>query len=295
MAHVIQKMPQSPSRNITQLARAFDINRGSFYLDYKVDKKDKALAVAIEKIHEEQDDTLGHKKLAVLLGTGKNRVLRVMKKYDIVPRPRSKKYQYAGQANDTVSNKMREADGIVGDHELLFGSVIFSDIFEFQLQDETRVRGCFALLKDTRQILSLIFDYRMKADLVVSTIQNIDTTVMMNLKEDSILWHTDQGSQYGARGTIESLLHAGFERSMSRAGTPTDNPYAERFVGIFKHAVVRKKKYKTLHEFSIHAKKWINFYNNDRPHEGIQMMSPNAKALALGYAQVPMITNIIVH
>ncbi|HET8854234.1 MAG TPA: hypothetical protein VFN02_17080 [Ktedonobacteraceae bacterium] len=34
----------------------------------------------------------------------------------------------------------------------------------------TRVRGCFALWKRTRHILALVFDYRMQAELVVSTV-----------------------------------------------------------------------------------------------------------------------------
>ena len=44
--------------------------------------KDKKVATAIEEWHEE-DDTMGHRKLAALLKMGKNRVKRVMKKYGI--------------------------------------------------------------------------------------------------------------------------------------------------------------------------------------------------------------------
>ncbi len=40
--------------------------------------KDKKVALAIEAWHE-QDETMGHRNLAALLKTGKNRVKRVMK------------------------------------------------------------------------------------------------------------------------------------------------------------------------------------------------------------------------
>ena len=50
---------------------------------------------------------------------------------------------------------------------------MFSDIFEIQLADRTKVRGCFALWQRTRHCLSLAFDYQMRADLVVSTIDNV--------------------------------------------------------------------------------------------------------------------------
>jgi putative transposase len=57
-------------------------------------------------------------------------------------------------------------------------------------------------------------------------------------------------------------------RSMRRAGTPTDNGYAERFVGQFKLSVAERRTYGTLGEFLRAAENWINFSNQLRPHEG---------------------------
>jgi ribosomal protein L44E len=62
---------------------------------------DKALAVRIEELHE-QDDTMGHRKLAVMLATGKNRVKRVMRKYGIAARRKHKKYVYPGKASQVA-------------------------------------------------------------------------------------------------------------------------------------------------------------------------------------------------
>jgi putative transposase len=70
--------------------------------------------------------------------------------------------------------------------------VVFSDIFEVSLADGSRVRGCFALWKQTRQIVALTFDYRMQAELVVSTVKSLQFYV------PGMIWHSDQGSQYGA-------------------------------------------------------------------------------------------------
>ena len=93
------------------------------------------------------------------------------------------------------------------------------------------------------------------------------------------IWHSDQGKQYGARETRQLLLQKGFVLSMSRAGTPTDNGYAERFVGVFKLAVADRRPYHTLGEFLRAAETWINIYNQERPHEGLDNLSP------LQYAQ----------
>lgn len=88
------------------------------------------------------------------------------------------------------------------------------------------------------------------------------------------IWHSDQGKQYGAEQTRALLLQKGFVQSMSRAGTPTDNGYAERFVGLFKLAVADRRPYHTLGEFLRAAQAWITFYNQLRPHEGLGNLSP---------------------
>jgi putative transposase len=74
---------------------------------------------------------------------------------------------------------------------------------------------------------------------------------------------------------------------MSRAGTPTDNGYAERFVGTFKQAVAERRRYHTLGHFLEAAEKWINFYNHLRPHEGIGNCSPDQFASREGLPQAP--------
>ena len=76
--------PRSPI-NKSPLARVLGIARSSLYLQLKRPKQDKALAVRIEAAHE-KDDTMGHRKLAALLGTGKNRIRRVMHTYGIAAR-----------------------------------------------------------------------------------------------------------------------------------------------------------------------------------------------------------------
>jgi putative transposase len=66
----------------SQVARALDIARGSLYLQSRRILKDEQLATLIAEWHK-QDNTLGQRKLAALLGIGHNRVARIMKKYGI--------------------------------------------------------------------------------------------------------------------------------------------------------------------------------------------------------------------
>jgi hypothetical protein len=77
---------------------------------------------------------------------------------------------------------------------------------------------------------------------------------------------------------------------MSRAGTPTDNGYAERFVGLFKLAVADRRPYHTLGEFLRAAQAWTQFYNSTRPHQSLKYRSPDQFAREQGLPAVPPIT-----
>lgn len=261
----------------SQAARALGIGRATLYWPSKQAVKDKQVAVAIEQWHE-RDDTLGHRKLANLLHMGKNRVRRVMHKYGIAARRKQKKYVYPGKASEIAPHLVRELD------PQSLTEVVFSDIFEIKLADRTKVRGCFTLWKRTRHILGLAFEYHMRAELVTAALQTLSFDV------PQAIFHSDQGKQFGAEATRQLLLEKGFQLSMSRAGTPTDNGYAERFVGLFKLAVAERCRYQTLGEFLRVAQDWIQFYNTIRPHESLKYRSPDQYAQEQGLPVVPSIT-----
>lgn len=208
-----------------------------------------------------------------------------MKKYNIKARLKKKAYVYPGKSDKIFDNL---ANAILVKLSNL--NIVYSDIFELRLIDGSKIRGCFALKKSTRQILSLAFSYNMKSELVTETVNKIDSD-----DANLTIWHSDQGKQYGADKTIQKLISKGFTASMSRAGTPTDNPYAERFVGLFKLAVVERTRYRTLGQFLEVAERWINFYNNVRPHESLGQTSPNDYARLHNMKTIPYITNLFVY
>jgi putative transposase len=76
---------------------------------------------------------------------------------------------------------------------------------------------------------------------------------------------------------------------MSRAGTPTDNGYAQRFVGLFKLAVAERASYRTLGDLLPSAELWVNFYNQARPHESLGYRSPNQYAEEHQFPTIPSV------
>lgn len=180
-----------------EIAESLGISEASLYYKGIQDSKDLEVKKKIEKEYE-IDDTLGPKKLSQLLGMGKGRISRVMLKYEIYPRSKKKKYRYSGKADDIVENMLLKPEEIEN-HE-----VIFSDIFEFKLAGGSKVYGCFMMRKKTRQILSFSYSRNMKAELVSGSLKHM--YLQKDLKDAEVIFHSDQGSQYGAGVTVKQIF-----------------------------------------------------------------------------------------
>jgi transposase InsO family protein len=213
-------MSVSPPKRL--LASAFGIARSSLYYREKLPDKDRLLRNQIIKLHE-TDDTLGSRSVSALLNIGRERAARVMIKYDIQPRRRTPRYRYPGRADAVANNKLRDEAVDLANHE-----VLFSDILQFRLSDRSWVYCCFIIRKKTRQVLSFCYSWGMRAELVAESLKDLHRIDMADLSNSDVIFHSDQGKQYGAGITIDAAVELHFERSMSRAGTPTDNAIAER-------------------------------------------------------------------
>ena len=295
------------------LARTLGFSRHSYYYKPKLPAKDYELAERIRDIYKNDDDTLGAKKLAKQISgelrdtTSSNdagkvasinhkRVARVMRTQGISARLRKAKYVYPGKTSEPFTNLTRAMNKYeieIHPNTERAPEVLRSDILEGRLADGSKVRVAFTWREATAQILSLVIDWRMQAELIVQTLTRIPETCtdhIRNTLDKSVIWHSDQGSQYGSDAVIDELVRRDFIASMSRAGTPTDNGGAERMVGEFKHAVLRRMSYQTVGQLLTEAERWINYYNERRPHGRLKYKSPNAYADELGLGKVPYLT-----
>ena len=86
--------------------------------------------------------------------------------------------------------------------------------------------------------------------------------------------HSDQGAIYTSRAFANTHKDYNIKRSMSRQGTPTDNPIIESLNGWIKEELFKDfNLYKTP---DIHKtiKKYINYYNNERLSYALNYKSP---------------------
>ncbi|WP_216896115.1 IS3 family transposase [Nocardia alni] len=86
--------------------------------------------------------------------------------------------------------------------------------------------------------------------------------------------HSDRGSQYTADATAKACRRHGLRRSMGATGICWDNAGAESLWSTFKHECYYRHTFATKAELVAAVDNWINFYNSQRRHSVIGMLSP---------------------
>ena len=92
--------------------------------------------------------------------------------------------------------------------------------------------------------------------------------------EDRIILHTDQGSVYSSKSYNNLLNDFNIQRSMSRAGTPTDNPVNESLNGWIKEELFIDFDLKHSNDVPNLIKLYIDYYNNERPSYALNYKTP---------------------
>ena len=91
----------------------------------------------------------------------------------------------------------------------------------------------------------------------------------------TVLVHSDQGSQYGSDDWRRFCGANRLEPSMSRRGNCHDNAVAESFFQLLKRERIKKKIYGTREEARSDIFDYIEmFYNSKRRHGSSDQMSP---------------------
>lgn len=89
-----------------------------------------------------------------------------------------------------------------------------------------------------------------------------------------VILHSDRGTQYTAHDMATACSEHGMRRSMGATGICWDNAGAESLWSTFKHEFYYRHAYATKVELIAAVDNWMHFYNNQRRHSAIGMLSP---------------------
>ena len=102
-------------------------------------------------------------------------------------------------------------------------------------------------------------------------------------KPESTILHSDQGSVYSSLAYNKLVENYNIQRSMSRAGTPTDNPKIESINGWIKEELyIDIKIYKSENIFKS-IDEFIWYYNHERPAFSLNYKTPHQYKTDMGY------------
>lgn len=111
--------------------------------------------------------------------------------------------------------------------------------------------------------------------------------VLTKIKEekhtDLVTLHTDQGAVYSSKQYNNLLNNFNFQHSMSRAGTPTDNPVNESLNGWIKEELFIDFDLKHSKDVPNLIKLYINYYNYERPAYSLNYKTPIQYKIESGF------------
>jgi putative transposase len=108
----------------------------------------------------------------------------------------------------------------------------------------------------------------------------LDTDFCMEALERGLLrkkpeiFNTDQGVQFTSNQFTGRLENGGIRISMDGKGRALDNVFVERLWRSVKYEDIYPKGYETLREVRQGLKKYFEFYNEKRPHQGLEYRTP---------------------
>jgi putative transposase len=94
------------------------------------------------------------------------------------------------------------------------------------------------------------------------------------LKKKPEIFNTDQGVQFTSNQFTGRLENDGIRISMDGKGRALDNVFVERLWRSVKYEEIYPKGYESLKEVRQGLRKYFEFYNEKRPHQGLEYRTP---------------------
>ena len=111
----------------------------------------------------------------------------------------------------------------------------------------------------------------MTADLVIAALN----MALLTRKSESVIHHSDQGSQYTSVAFGKRCKEMGIRPSMGTVGDTYDNATAESFFATLECELIDRRNWKTHTEARLAIFTWIEaWYNPHRRHPSLGQISP---------------------
>lgn len=253
------------------------LSASTYYYRPKISRvlRDEAEAELRDKIEQLQAEysCFGHRTLKVQLRrqyglvVNKKRLLRIMRAHNLFQQVKKR------FITTTDSNHKYPV------YPNLLKSLEVTGINQVWVSDITYIRILtgfvyLAVILDifSRRVVGWAISKSIRHELTVAALQMAIRTRNPN---PGIIHHSDRGVQYACNDYVEILKDHQFQISMSAAGNPYDNAFAESFMKTLKNEEVHLCQYESFTDVVERIPQFIEaVYNQKRVHSGIQYLPP---------------------
>jgi putative transposase len=266
--------------NIKLMCRVLEVSRSCYYAFKKQppslhSRVDLALRKEIVRVHTEHRWAPGAVKIWRLLNgqgiaCGKHRVAR-LRKLEGVQTSRTRRFRVM-QAKDSsqppASDLVKRAFQVTVPNKVWVG-----DMTAIRTR-EGWVHLAVVLDLFARRIVGWAMDITQVVTLPTAALQ---MAIVQRKPAAGLIFHSDQGSVYGAHSYRELMAKHGLRASMSRRGNCHDNAVAESFFSNLKNEAMQDRLFTTRAEAKAVVADYIEvYYNRMRLHQTLGYQTPVA-------------------
>jgi putative transposase len=147
------------------------------------------------------------------------------------------------------------------------------DFVADQLVNGTRIRALTVLDVFTREAVCIRVGHRLRGEDVVDVCNRLVAT-----RGAPARIFVDNGSEFSGRLMDLWAYHHHVQIDFSRPGKPTDNSFVESFNGSFRDECLNLHWFESIDEAEATIEAWRVEYNESRPHQALDEMTPAAFA-----------------
>ena len=117
---------------------------------------------------------------------------------------------------------------------------------------------------------------------LVKRIYRDEKIYIRNMQKEPLVLHSDNGSPMKGTTMLETLYALGITPSKSRPRVSNDNPYAESLFKTLEYVPnFQPQGFATLTEARLWVKRFVEWYNNEHRHSGINYVTPSQRHMGL--------------
>lgn len=265
--------------SVHTLCDALEVPRGTLYNHILRNKKENKsyqfrrteLSEQIRQIYDESDQIYGAKKISAVLksrgvAVSDKMVSELMQEMNLTSIRTEAKRLYMRFHAQKKTDRLGKQFSASAPNQIWVSDVTY---FAY---NKKMYYICAILDLYSRKVISYKISQKHSSQLITSTFR---AAYEDRRPAEGLIFHSDRGTQYTAFAFQKLLKTLRVEQSFSPSGKPCHNAVMESFFSSLKREELYRRNYHSVEEFRECVRKYIDFYNMERPHSTLGYRAPS--------------------